>query len=247
MPEYVYGVVAADSEPPPTPGLGDQPVRVLKADDGGVAALVSQVESGDELRLGREEVLTHSRVLSEALERGPVLPMRLGIAMESEDDVRERLLEPSAPELGEQLEHFRGKFEAGVRVVYEEAALMQEVVAGNPEVARLRTVIQGRDPDATYYERIQLGQLVAEAVERIREADAENLLSALRQVSLDQSVSPPAHERMALNAAFLLDEKRSREFDEVLEAIAQGQSGRLRFRYTGPLPPHSFVELAGAA
>lgn len=246
MPEYVYGVVAAGSEPPPTAGLGDQPVRVVSAGDDGVAALVSRVETGDELRLGREEVLTHSSVLAEALGKGPVLPMRLGIVMESEDDVRERLLEPNAAELGEQLERFRGKFEAGVRVVYEEDALMQEVVASNPEVARLRTVIQDRDPDATYYERIQLGQLVAEAVERIREADAENLLSALRQVSLEQSVSPPAHERMALNAAFLLDEKRSREFDEVLEAIAEGQSGRLRFRYTGPLPPHSFVELAGA-
>jgi len=45
-------------------------------------------------------------------------------------------------------------------------------------------------------------------------------LSALRQVSLDQNVSPPAHERVALNAAFLLEEARSREFDDVLEAIA---------------------------
>jgi hypothetical protein len=243
MPEYVYGVVAADAPTPSSRGLRDESIRVVAAQDG-VAALISRVDDS-ELALGREEVLAHSQVLSDALAGGPVLPMRLGIVMDSEDDVRERLLEVHAPELRDQLAALQDKFEASVRVVYEEAALMGEVVASNPDVARLRQAIQGREPDATYYERIQLGQLVSEAVERIREADAERLLSALRQVSLDQSVMAPAHERVALNASFLLDKRSSREFDEVLEAMAEGQAGRLRFRYTGPLPPHSFVELAG--
>lgn len=245
MPDYVYGVVAADAKPPPTSGLGGRPLRTVVAEDG-VAALVSDLDA-EELQLGRDEVLAHSRVLTDALGQGAVLPMRLGVLMDSDEEVRARLLEPHTEELRAQLSEFRGKFEANVRVVYEEAALMQQVVDSNPEVARLRQAIHGQNPDATYYERIRLGELVAETVERIRQADAENLLSALRQVSLDQNVSPPAHERVALNAAFLLDEKRSREFDEVLEAIAEGQAGRLRFRYTGPLPPHSFVELAGAA
>ena len=245
MPEYVYGVVSADARLPATHGIGDEPVRTV-AGDQGVAALISHLDSGDELRLTREEVLAHSRVLGDVLSAGPVLPMRLGIVMETEDEVVERLLDPYASELADQLEQFRGKFEANVRVVYEEAALMREVVSANPQIAQLREAIQGRDPDGTYYERIQLGQMVADTMDQIREADAENLMSALRQVSLEQSVSPPGHERVALSAAFLLDEKRSKEFDEVLEAIAEGQSGRLRFRYTGPLPPHSFVELAGA-
>ncbi len=246
MPEYVYGVVAADARLPSTKGIGEEPIRVVAADDG-VAAIVSHLDAGEELRLGRDEVLTHSRVLGEVLDAGPVLPMRLGMVMESEDEVRERLLTPHADELGEQLEQFRGKFEANVRVVYEEDALMREVVSTNPQIAQIRAAIQDKDPDATYYERIQLGQLVAEAVERIREADAENLMSVLGQVSLEQNVSPPSHERVALNAAFLLDRAQSQEFDQVLEAVAEGQSGRLRFRYTGPLPPHSFVELSGAA
>ncbi|HWD64028.1 MAG TPA: GvpL/GvpF family gas vesicle protein [Solirubrobacteraceae bacterium] len=245
MPEYVYGVVAADVRLPKTEGIGGQPIRSVVGEDG-VAAVVSDLSADEELRLGRDEVLTHSRVLGEVQGSGAVLPMQLGIVMDSDDEVRERLLEPHAPELVEQLEQFRGKFEANVRVVYEEDALMREVIASDPQIAELRQAIQGRDPDGTYYERIQLGELVAGAVERIREADEANLMSALCQVSLEQNVSPPAHERVALNAAFLLEQARAKEFDDVLEAIAEGQSGRLRFRYTGPLPPHSFVELAGA-
>jgi hypothetical protein len=246
LPEYVYGVVAAEARLPSTNGIGDQPIRSVVGEDG-VAAIVSHLEAGEELRLGRDEVLAHSRVLENVLGAGPVLPMRLGIVMDDDDEIRERLLDPHAEELVDQLEQFRGKFEANVRVVYEEDALMREVVASDPQIAELRESIHGRDPDATYYERIQLGQLVAEAVERIREADEQNLMSALRQVSLEQNVSAPSHERVALNAAFLLDQSQSDEFDQVLEALAEGQSGRLRFRYTGPLPPHSFVELAGTA
>lgn len=239
MPEYVYGIVEADAPPPAGPGLGGGRVRSVAGRS--AAALVSDI--GEEsLQLGRDEVLAHSQVLGEALRHGTVLPMRLGIVLGSDQEVRDQLLERHDTVLRDQLVRFRQKFEASVRATYEEDALMREVIASDPAIARLRASLQGRPDDATYYERIQLGQLVAEAAERIRQADEENLMSALRQVCLDARVSAPGHERVALNAAFLLDAETTHEFDDVLEAIAEGQAGRLRFRYTGPLPPHSFVE-----
>ena len=80
---------------------------------------------------------------------------------------------------------------------------------------------------------------------RKRETDARSIVEALLQVASAIEVAPPAHERVALSAAFLVQRDRLRAFDEVLEAFAGGQAGRLRFKYTGPLAPHSFVELAG--
>jgi hypothetical protein len=50
-----------------------------------------------------------------------------------------------------------------------------------------------------------------------------------------------------LSASFLVDREQLNQFDEALEEVAAGQAGRIRFKLTGPLPPHSFVELAGAA
>jgi hypothetical protein len=120
---------------------------------------------------------------------------------------------------------------------------MGEVVSENPEIRRLRESLRGKPEDATYYERIRLGELVSQAVERKRDADSSNLLDALRPFSADVQVSPPAHERVALNAAFLVERKRLPDFDQVLEGFAQGQGGRLQFKYTGPLAPASFVEL----
>jgi hypothetical protein len=49
---------------------------------------------------------------------------------------------------------------------------------------------------------------------------------------------------MALNASFLVDRSARKAFDAELDRIAEEQGGRMRFKYTGPLAPHSFVELA---
>ena len=56
--------------------------------------------------------------------------------------------------------------------------------------------------------------------------------------------APPAHERMVVNASFLIEQGRLNQFDLELDEIAKYHDGIVRFKYTGPLPPHSFVELA---
>lgn len=245
MAEYVYGVVGPGRGPAAGLGVAGAPVRMLEGE--GATALVSRIDDGGELMLGRDDLTAHARVLEEALELGPVLPMRAGIALADEAEVRARLLEAHGEELRNALQRFEGRFQVGVRVVYEEAALMRDALSLDPQIARLRNAVKGLPEDATYPQRIRLGELVSEAVERIREADSSALVELLSQVSEDVEVSPPAHERVALNAAFLLERTRSAEFDQVLEAFAEGQAGRLRVRCIGPLPPHSFVELAGAA
>lgn len=238
MTDYVYGIVETGTPPPEGPGVAGSAVRVLA--DGEAAALVSDME-GDAPRLGREELLAHAAVLEQALARGTVLPMRFGIVMEDDAAVRERLLENHAGDLRAQLEEFKDKVEVNIRATYDEERLMREVLGESRELAELREALKGRPEDATYYERIRLGELVAKAIDRKRAIDSQNIVDALAQVSLASRVGEPAHERVALNAAFLVERGRLGQFDEVLEAFAAGQSGRIRFKYTGPLPPHSFV------
>lgn len=241
MPQYVYGIVERKAPAPSGKGIAGSPLRLIK--DDGAAALVSDLEQ-QELALGREELLAHARVLEEAVSSGTVLPMRFGIVMEGEDEVRQRLLQGHADELSVQFDRFADKVEVNIRASYDEQRLMQEVVAGNPDVSRLRQSVRGKPEDATYYERIRLGELVSKAVERKREEDSARILEALRPFASDVQVAEPAHERIALSAAFLVERKRLHEFDQAVEGFAGGQGGRLLFKYTGPLPPHSFVELS---
>jgi Gas vesicle synthesis protein GvpL/GvpF len=237
---YVYGVLSAEHEPPSIKGIGGAPLREITSD--GIAALVSDM-NGHELTLGREEVAAHARVLEQALEGGTVLPMRFGVVMAGEPAVKTALLDAHLDELRDQLSEMSGKVELRLRAVYDEHALMREVVQEDLDVARLRDSLRGAPEDATYYGRIQLGELVAKAVERKRESDAAALLDSLAPLALDMKISDPNNERVVLNASFLVERERMGAFDEAVDTIGLAQADRMRLKLTGPLPPHSFVRL----
>jgi hypothetical protein len=241
---YVYGIVRKATKPPAHPGIGDAPLQLVRGD--GTAALVSELPT-DRLEMGRQELLTHARVLEEALTNGPVLPMRFGVVLQDPDAIRRDLLEAHSSELLSQLEQFEGKVEMRVRATYEEEPLMREVIRDNSEIARTRESIRGKPEAATYYDRIRLGELIADAVERKRYAEAQQILDLLAAGAVAVEVADPAHERVVLDASFLLKRERLAEFDDLVERIAREQAERLRVKLTGPLPPHSFVQLSGAA
>jgi hypothetical protein len=244
VPEYVYGIVGPKRKAPDRNGIGGSPVRLISCD--GVAALANPLRDSSP-ELGRDELLMHAAVLEAALAEGTVLPMRFGTVIESEEAVKSGLLKRHAAELREELARLEGKIELRIRAVYEQESLLREVVSGNPEIARRRSQLKGRSTDATYYDQIELGELVAQEIQRKRERDAEQLLATLSPLAEAVDVSEAPHERIALNASFLVDRGRIREFDAVLDKIAAAQADRMRLKYTGPLPPHSFVEMTTGA
>jgi len=239
--KYVYGVVRArDDAGVRAEGVAGGPVNLVS--ENGLGALTSDVP-GTELRSGRDELTTHARILEEALEGGVVLPMRFGIVMEDEESVRRDLLTRHHDELAAQIEELDGKVELNVKGFYEEDVLMREVVESDPEIARLRESVHGQPEDATYYERIRLGEMVAEAVEARREQDSEGILARLSPLAIAVDRGDPVHERMAVNASFLVERARLDDFDDAVDDLGREQADRIRFKYTGPLPPHSFVDL----
>lgn len=239
--KYVYGVVRADgASAPKAKGINDEPVALVRAD--GLAALTSDVP-GEFLEAGRDELMTHSHVLESALESGTVLPMRFGVVMPDDESVRGELLAPHRERLEAQLDEMDGKVEINVKGIYEEAAILQEVLAENREAAQLRESIRGQPEDATYYERIRLGELISQGLDLKRAEDERGIVDRLLAHSVAVEVGGAVHERMAVNASFLVEQKRLEDFDRAVDALGEEQAGRIRLRYTGPLPPHSFVEL----
>lgn len=244
MPKHVYGIVGASTPAPNRTGIGDAKLELVPGD--GTAALVSELPR-EPLRMGREELLRHAQVLEDVLARGTVLPMRFGVVLEDDESIRRELLDAHADELRSQLEQLEGKVEARIRAMYEEEPLMREIVRDNAEIRRLRDSMRGQPEDATYYARIELGELVSEAIDHKRRIDAEQILDALAPRALAVEVAELSHERSVIDVSFLVERTRLEDFDQMVEQVAKERVNRIRIRYTGPLPPHSFVELAGAA
>jgi hypothetical protein len=239
--KYVYGVVRTSrASPPKAIGINDEPIALVKAD--GVAALTSDVP-GEFLEAGREELLTHSRVLEGALEDGTVLPMRFGVVMPGEESVRDELLVPHREKLEAQLQEMDGKVEINIKGIYDEGAILREVLAHSSEAAKLRQAIRGKPEDATYYERIRLGEVVAQELDLKRAEDERAIVDRMLAHAAAVEVGELVHERMAVNASFLVERTGLQGFDRAIDELGEEQAGRIRLRYTGPLPPHSFVEL----
>jgi len=237
---YVYGIVPSATDAPSRQGIAGGRLRMVAFED--IAAIVSAVPDG-ELHAGREDLVAHAEILEHALRAGPVLPMRFGMVMPDAEAMRAELLEPFHDDLAMQLADLDGKVELHVRATYEEEAVMREVVEARPEIGARSEALRDHPPDATYYERIELGQMVAETVDRIREQDTVAIMEKLEPLAVAADVGSPEHERVAAHISFLIEEPRLSDFDHAVDELGRRNAGRLNFKYTGPFPAYSFVEL----
>lgn len=239
QPKYVYGVVAQGGAAPRGTGLFQR--RLHAVGNGELAAIVSN--ASEQVQAGREELMTHARVLERAREQSVVLPMRFGVVMPDADAVRRELLDGYGDELLVQLRELEGKAELRLRAFYDEEELLREIVQIHPDIAALSEAVRDRPADAMYYERIELGQKVAQAIEQAANTDASEILAALEPLAVAVSVGEPEHERVAANLSFLVEEAQIPLFDRAVSELGRQNLGRMTFKYTGPLAPYSFVEL----
>jgi len=176
-----------------------------------------------------------------------VLPVRFGTVMADDQAVVEQFLAPAHDELAASLAEMADKVQLTVKGFYDEQALMASVVARSPTVARLREQVAGLPEAATYFKRIELGQLVAAEVERAREEDARTVLERLEPLAVAARREPPSGLESAVHAAFLVERRRIDEFSRAVSALGEELEGRIRLQYVGPLPPYSFTGERGAA
>ena len=245
---YVYGVALAeplqDGHPPlGVPGIGGRgdPVRTIVVRD--LAAVVSDVP-GLRIDLKRENLLDHQRVLEEVLCRSDVLPFSFGMVADSDDEIREVLLQDGYDALCEQLQYVHGCVELEVKAFWERDRLFAEIAEENGEVRTLRDTIPLLPDDEAAMERITLGQLTEAEIQLKSTWEADEVLEVLEPIAVEVLVSPNLTDIMLLNGAFLVERAREEEFDRAVAALAAARTGRLIFNYVGPLPPYSFINLA---
>jgi hypothetical protein len=241
---YVYGICraeASDPSPPPA-GIEGRPVLAIRC--GPLAALASEAPAGP-VRASRRNLMAHTAVLQAAVERTCVLPMRFGVVLPDPAAVESELLRGRADALLAQLEAFDPFVEVDVKLLCDEEVLLRTIVAGREDVAALNELVRNRPAEATYYERIQLGELVAQAVEDRRADLVSRVVGRLEPLAAETAVSEPAHDAMLVNAAFLVERTRLEEVDRAIHGLDVELGPDLRFRYVGPLPPYHFVQTAG--
>jgi hypothetical protein len=212
---YAYGICEAQATEitEGRRGLGGARLRALRAD--ALAAVYSRHRSLRP-RPSRDDVLVHERVLEAVMERGPVLPLRFGTRLGSEQDL-EAALRERCEELLPALDRVRGRVELGLRVL-----------GAGPEPSS-RAKQSGRD---YLLDRLE-AQRRAEAVARELHAPLAGLAVASR---LRERMQPPT----VLVGSYLVAQDAVDGFRSHAEALANRHPD-LRVVVTGPWPPYSFT------
>lgn len=245
--KYLYCIIRCREER----AFGD--VAPIGGDSGSVytvshqgLALVLSDAGTDQYDTTRANMLAHQRVQERVMQERTVLPVRFGTVAKGVspiDDVR-RLLERRRQEFERLLSEMEGKVELGLRALWkDERAVFDEIVAQDNRIRGLRDSLMGKPPQATQIERIQLGEMVKEALQRKRKAEATALLAPLRPTAHRTVENQVIVDRMIVNAAFLVEKQRGEEFDRAVERLDREHGQRVSFKYVGPVPPYNFVNV----
>lgn len=249
---YIYGVITSGEAMSFGPiGIGDRgdeaasltEVRTIPYKD--LAAVVSDCPPVDYTALkdmDKEKVVrdlaAHQAVIEEVMKRFTVLPVKFGTTVKDEDEV-ETVLRQGYFALQEAHAAIADKVEVEVVATWDLPSVFQEISAEEP-IAKLRARIEGMSRLRSTPDRIKVGKMVYESLNRRRENYQQEALSALAGCALDLQKHSLMSDEMVMNVAFLLDKEQQEEFDRRLDELDERLGGRLNFRRIGPLPPYSF-------
>jgi hypothetical protein len=238
---YVYGILPEDVElGSDMTGVGDPPglLRVVRSDD--LAALVSDVDPARPLG-SPDDLRTHKEILDSSAAEVPVLPLRFGAVLDSDDAVARELLQPFHDEFSAALDQLDGLAEYVVKGRYVGPRILEEVLSENPQAERLREEIRDKDPDATRDLRIQLGEIIYGVFSAKRDEDTRVLQDAMADHCAASFEREPTHEDDAVHVAFLVETGQEKEMEKVVEDLARKWEGRVELRVLGPMAAYDFV------
>jgi hypothetical protein len=240
--KYVYCVIKADEERDFGPlGIGEGENRVYTVHFQDLAAVVSDTP----IRIydpTRDHVLAHELVNETVMREYTVIPMSFGTIFRTTNDIVE-LLRSTYQAFDDVLQKMRDKIEFGLKVLWDRESVAQRLEQEDEEIRRLKNEITGNAQSSTYFARMQLGRLVEAALERTANEYVMDVHESLKAVAVASRSNKPIGDRMMMNAAYLVDRARERDFDEAVKALSQKYEHFLAFKYTGPWPPYNFVNI----
>lgn len=236
---YVYGIVTAEADlPPELLGVDERGVEVIV--HGPLAAVVTTIDLENEVGTP-DNLLAHSTVLDAIGSSTAVLPMAFGTVAPSEAELVDEVLEPNLDDHLALLKQLEGTVQFTVRARYLRDEVLTDLIEENPEVARLREIIVGTTEDETRQERIQLGEQIVQAFDRIRPEHADQIFEAVRSAAEDVKERDVGQVEDVVELAVLVAQEQIGTFEDALEDIASQLYSRIDFQLLGPQAPYDFV------
>jgi hypothetical protein len=223
-------------------GVGGEAVRQLEL-GGGLAALVSEIESEAAVGVTPENVRAHNRVNARVLARTTPLPFRFGTLL-----AEARLagyVEANERALREALARVGGCVEMGVKIMSAAGGDdEEEEEAARPSPVADQVGQVGQVGRGTEFLLAKRRELMGGERTRARAEEAGALLAArVSDTARETRVALLPTRALLLRAAHLVERARLAEYRVRVRALEAERARGLNFLTSGPWPPYSFSEI----
>jgi hypothetical protein len=242
--KYIYCIIATSQERNFGPiGIGGRGDDVLTFGYNDLSMVVSS-HPITKFAVNSDNMLGHEKVIEAVMkEFDSVLPVRFGTIASNADEIR-RLLDRRYREFKNALRDADHKVELGVKGIWKNMdAIFKEIVGENKAIKRTKEDIQNDKNKKNIQAKMEVGKLVEKALEKKKEKEAERIVDVLRRTAVDYKLNKTVGDEMFVNAAFLVDKGREKEFDNIMDDLGDEHKERVKFMYTGPLPVFNFANI----
>ncbi|MBI5199660.1 MAG: GvpL/GvpF family gas vesicle protein, partial [Nitrospirae bacterium] len=236
--KYIYCIIATSQERNFGPiGIGGRGDEVLTIGYDELSMVVSS-HPITKFIVNRENMLVHERVIEEVMkEFDSVLPVRFGTIASNADEIR-NLLGRRYREFKNALRDMDHKVELGVKGIWKDMeVIFKEIAKENKEIKRAKERIQS---DKNIQAKVEIGKMAEQALTKKKEKEADRIVDSLRRTAFDYKLNKTISDGMFINAAFLVDKGREKEFDNIMDDLSERCKERVKFIYAGPLPVFNF-------
>ena len=242
--KYIYCVIASSQERSFGPmGIGERGDDVSTIGYSDLSMVVSSHPIA-KLVVNREDMIAHEKVIEAVMkEFDGGLPVRFGTIASNADEIR-NLLSRRYREFKSALQDTDHKVELGVKGIWKNMDMIfKEVVDESKAIKRTKEDIQNDKNKKNIKAKMEVGKMVEKALEKKKAKEAEKIVEAFRRTAFDYKLNKTVGDEMFVNAAFLVDKGREKEFDNIMGDLDEEYKERVKFMYTGPLPVFNFVNI----
>jgi hypothetical protein len=246
--KYIYCIIGTSQERNFGPiGIGGRGDEVLTVGYNDLSMVVSN-HPMTKFVVNRENMLSHEKVIEEVMkEFNSVLPVRFGTVASGADEIR-NLLDRRYREFKDLLRDMDHKVELGVKGIWKNMDMIfKEIVKENKEIKKAKEKISNLKSHPELVSgsnlKIEVGKKVEQALAKKKGKEAEKIVDALRRTAIEYKLNKTTSDNMFMNAAFLVDKGREKEFDNTMDDLSEEYKDRIKFMYVGPLPIFNFVNI----
>lgn len=244
--KYIYSIIKRKDETKifGSIGINNRAVKFLYYRD--IAAIVSNTPIINFNRLDKKEltkfVTIHQKVNEEVMKFYDIVPMSFGIIAPNADKVL-HILEKAYFQFEIALEKIAGKIEFVVQVYWERKKIVNELINTDSEIQKLRQELSFKRGILGMPIKLKLGKALQQKAEEHREIYVRNIQKFLGNLACDWTSNKLIEDEMIANFSFLIKRVHESELDRRMAELGKKYKKELNFKYIGPMPPYSFVNI----